>query len=95
MAFTVIHKFDNLFNFDWELTTSPAGAKQWIPKAGAASDAPCVLCEDAIAEAANAMAGVEKKRRTPRARDAVQGLIKSGHLQRGLDDEQEEWLWLT
>jgi hypothetical protein len=41
------------------------------------------------------MAGVEKKRRTPRARDAVQGLIKSGHLQRGLDDEQEEWLWLT
>jgi catalase-peroxidase len=31
--------FDNLFNFDWELTTSPAGAKQWIPKAGAASDA--------------------------------------------------------
>jgi hypothetical protein len=64
-------------------------------QAGAASDAPCVLCEDAIAEAANAMAGVEKKRRTPRARDAVQGLIKSGHLQRGLDDEQEEWLWLT
>lgn len=64
-------------------------------EAGAASDAPCVLCEAAIAEAANAMAGVEKKRRTPRARDAVQGLIKSGHLQRGLDDEQEEWLWLT
>lgn len=64
-------------------------------QAGAASDVPCVLCEDAITEAANAMAGVEKKRRTPRARDAVQGLIKSGHLQRGLDDEQEEWLWLT
>jgi hypothetical protein len=64
-------------------------------QAGAAFDAPCVLCEDAIAQAANAMAGVEKKRRTPRARDAVQGLIKSGHLQRGLDDEHEEWLWLT
>ncbi len=64
-------------------------------QAGAASDTPCVLCEDAITEAASAMVGVEKKRRTPRARDAVQGLIKSGHLQRGLDDEQEEWLWLT
>ncbi len=24
--------FDNLFKYDWELTTSPAGAKQWIPK---------------------------------------------------------------
>ncbi|MGB9112433.1 MAG: catalase/peroxidase HPI [Acidimicrobiales bacterium] len=24
--------FDNLFKYDWELTTSPAGAKQWTPK---------------------------------------------------------------
>src|SRR5262249_17468243 len=23
---------DNLFAYDWELTTSPAGAKQWTPK---------------------------------------------------------------
>jgi catalase-peroxidase len=23
---------DNLYDFDWELTTSPAGAKQWTPK---------------------------------------------------------------
>ncbi|HLI43974.1 MAG TPA: catalase/peroxidase HPI [Acidimicrobiales bacterium] len=23
---------DNLFNYDWELTTSPAGAKQWTPR---------------------------------------------------------------
>ena len=27
--------FDNLFGFDWELTTSPAGAHQWTPKGGA------------------------------------------------------------
>jgi catalase-peroxidase len=27
---------DNLFNYDWELTTSPAGAKQWTPKDTAA-----------------------------------------------------------
>ena len=26
--------FDNLFGFEWELTTSPAGAKQWTPKDG-------------------------------------------------------------
>jgi len=30
---------DNLFGYDWELTTSPAGAKQWKPKDGAAADA--------------------------------------------------------
>jgi catalase-peroxidase len=30
---------DNLLGLDWELTTSPAGAKQWTPKNGAASDA--------------------------------------------------------
>ncbi|MFM1895887.1 MAG: hypothetical protein RLZZ385_961 [Pseudomonadota bacterium] len=28
--------FDNLFKYDWELTTSPAGAKQWTPKDPAA-----------------------------------------------------------
>jgi catalase-peroxidase len=26
------HFFDNLFNFDYELTASPAGAKQWVAK---------------------------------------------------------------
>ncbi len=29
--------FDNLFNFEWELTKSPAGASQWKPK-GSAGD---------------------------------------------------------
>ena len=29
--------FDNLFSYDWELTKSPAGAQQWIPKNGAAA----------------------------------------------------------
>jgi catalase-peroxidase len=29
--------FDNLFNYEWELTKSPAGAKQWTPKNGAAA----------------------------------------------------------
>ena len=27
--------FTHLFSYEWELTTSPAGAKQWIPKGGA------------------------------------------------------------
>lgn len=32
------HNFlQNLYGFEWELTTSPAGAKQWVPKDGAAS----------------------------------------------------------
>ncbi len=26
------HFFDNLFKFEWEATTSPAGAKQWVAK---------------------------------------------------------------
>ncbi len=30
--------FDTLFGNEWELTTSPAGAQQWIPKGGAAKD---------------------------------------------------------
>lgn len=31
--------FDTLFGYEWELTKSPAGAQQWIPKDGAAADA--------------------------------------------------------
>ena len=30
--------FDNLFGYEWEQTKSPAGATQWIPKDGAASN---------------------------------------------------------
>ncbi|MBD5606475.1 MAG: catalase/peroxidase HPI [Candidatus Eremiobacteraeota bacterium] len=30
--------FDNLFNFEWELTKSPAGANQWTPKNGGGKD---------------------------------------------------------
>jgi catalase-peroxidase len=30
--------FDNLFNYEWELTKSPAGAYQWKPKDGAAAN---------------------------------------------------------
>jgi catalase-peroxidase len=29
--------FENLFNFEWELTTSPAGAKQWTAKGAEAT----------------------------------------------------------
>lgn len=63
-------------------------------QAGAGAQVACVRCDDAIAAAANAMAGVDKKRRPQRAREAVQGLISAGHLHRGLDEEQDEWLWL-
>ncbi len=31
--------FDNLFGYEWELTTSPAGAKQWTPKGDTAATA--------------------------------------------------------
>lgn len=30
--------FDVLFNYEWELTKSPAGAHQWVPKGGSAAD---------------------------------------------------------
>ncbi|TNC21888.1 catalase/peroxidase HPI [Amycolatopsis alkalitolerans] len=30
--------FENLFNYDWELTKSPAGANQWKPKNGAGAN---------------------------------------------------------
>jgi catalase-peroxidase len=31
--------FENLFKYDWELTKSPAGAHQWVPKNGAGNGA--------------------------------------------------------
>ncbi|NEZ58994.1 catalase/peroxidase HPI [Leptolyngbyaceae cyanobacterium CCMR0081] len=31
--------FENLFGYEWELTKSPAGAHQWVPKGGVADDA--------------------------------------------------------
>jgi catalase-peroxidase len=31
--------FDVLFGFEWELSESPAGAKQWVPQGGAAANA--------------------------------------------------------
>ena len=30
--------FENLFGFEWELSKSPAGAFQWVPKGGAGAD---------------------------------------------------------
>ena len=30
--------FDNLFGYEWELTKSPAGANQWVPKDNGATD---------------------------------------------------------
>ncbi|MBD1859347.1 MULTISPECIES: catalase/peroxidase HPI [Leptolyngbya] len=30
--------FENLFNYEWELTKSPAGAHQWMPKNGAGAN---------------------------------------------------------
>jgi catalase-peroxidase len=30
--------FENLFEYEWELTKSPAGAHQWVPKGGAGAD---------------------------------------------------------
>ena len=33
--------FETLFDYDWELAESPAGAKQWTPKDGAAARTPC------------------------------------------------------
>ena len=30
--------FENLFGYEWELTKSPAGAHQWVPKGGTAAD---------------------------------------------------------
>ena len=34
------HFFDNLFKFEWELTKSPGGAKQWQAEGCAAADIP-------------------------------------------------------
>lgn len=62
-------------------------------QAGAGPQTPCTKIDDAIAEAASVLV-VEKKRRVPSARTAVQGLITGKHLQRGLDVSEQEWVWL-
>ena len=33
--------FDNLFGYEWELTKSPAGAKQWTAKGGERDNPRC------------------------------------------------------
>ena len=62
--------------------------------AGAGAQDQCLLLEDAVDAAAVVMIGIEVKRRKPRAREAVQGLVESAHLRRGLDNDGDEWLWL-
>lgn len=42
--------FDNLFNYEWELTTGPGGAQQWAPK----SDGGVAVAEAPAAHDANA-----------------------------------------
>lgn len=69
-------------------------ASTTIGQAGAPQTSPCVTLDAAIAEAALALPAVEKKRRAARAREAVQGLVSSGHLRRGLDDNGDEWVWV-
>jgi len=69
-------------------------ASTHLGRAGAGDQTPCISFEDAIGAVSGGMAGVEKKRRAPRAREALQGLIAGGHIKRGLDDSEDEWLWL-
>ena len=60
--------FKHLFEYDWELTESPAGAKQWKPKNGAGaapSRPPTIRREDRAGHAdhgprASARSGYEK-----------------------------------
>lgn len=70
------------------------GVATTIGHAGAPHGSSCLTIEAAIAEAALALPAVEKKRRTARAREVVQGLVRSGHLRRGLDDNGDEWVWI-
>lgn len=63
-------------------------------RGGAGPQVPCVTFDSAVQAVSLSMPGIEKKRRAPRARDALQGLVSGGHLKRGLDAQEEEWLWL-
>ncbi len=65
--------FENMFNFDWELTKSPAGAHQWKPKANGGSGtvpdahdpskshAPTMLTTDIALKVDPSYAAVSKK----------------------------------
>ena len=53
----------------------------------------CMKVEDAIDEVAASLTALENSRRRSRARGIVQSLINGRHLQTGLDDNEEGWVW--
>ncbi len=80
--------FDNLFNHDWELTKSPAGAQQWTPRNGAAAGtvpdahdpskkhAPIMFTTDLATEAGSGLR--EDFQALPREPAGIRGRIRQG-----------------
>ena len=84
------HFFDNLFNYEWELTKSPAGAQQWKPKRRGAATVPDALrpVEEACADHADhgPLAAVRPGLREDlaallRASGPVRGRVRPGVVQ--------------
>lgn len=63
-------------------------------QAGCSPQTQCMTFDDAIAEVASTLLALDKNRRTNRARRLVQDLVSGGHLQSGVDANQDGWLWL-
>ena len=69
-------------------------ASSQVGQAGCGSQTQCMTVEDAVAEVAATLVAVLKHKRTNQARGLVRDLIGGGYLQRGLDANQDGWLWL-
>lgn len=54
---------------------------------------PCMRVDQAIEVVADSLVTLEKKRRRNRARTLVQSLLGGGHLQTGINSDDESWLW--
>lgn len=64
-------------------------------QAGCDPQTKCMRVEEAFTNVANALLSVLPNKRNHQARKLVQDLITTGHLRRGCDAAEEEWLWLS
>ena len=83
--------FENLFNFEWDPTKSPAGAQQWVARGGAGAGtiphahdpsqrlAPTMLTTDLALRMDPAYERIS--RRLPRASRPVRGRVRAGLVQ--------------
>ncbi len=63
-------------------------------KASCGEKTQCIKVDDAISTLAGTLMTVDTNKRNNRARAIIKGLVSGSHLQWGLEEGEEAWLWL-